>query len=225
MTLHSRVSRRSATLTRGAELLAEVRDVLVDVPVFLTAPVYRRWHLTWNATETEVSAAMPGDELLARPHYLSTRAITIDAPPDQVWPWLVQVGFGRAGFYSDDLLDNLGRPSSRTLVPALQHLEVGQMVPMSPTPTDATTFRVAAYVANHELLWSKPDSTWSWRLTEEAPGRTRVVTRIRAVHGWGRPVSGLLSLLLLELGDFAMLRRMLRGLKSRAEAGSTTSRR
>jgi len=119
---------------------------------------------------------MPGDEVLTRPAYASTRAITIGAPPDHVWPWLVQVGCGRAGFHSDDLLDNLGRPSSRTLVPALQHLEVGQVVPMSPAPTEATSFRVAAYAAPHEPLWSKPDSAWSWRLTEEAPGRTRVVS-------------------------------------------------
>ena len=130
----------------------------------------------------------------------------------------MQVGCLRAGWYSDDLLDNLGHPSSQTLVPALQHIEVGQLVPMSPTPTVATAFRVASYAAPHELLWTMPDSTWAWRLTEEAPGRTRVVTRIRAARDWRRrPGAALLSVLLLEFGDFAMLRRMLRGIKHRSE--------
>src|ERR1017187_8763030 len=81
---------------------------------------------------------------------LATRAITIDAPPDSVWPWLVQVGGGRAGWYSNDLLDNLGRPSATTVVPDLQHLEVGQWVPMSPsgTPSDRNSLRVHSFQVN-----------------------------------------------------------------------------
>lgn len=217
--LGARVVRAGTGIT-GTELLAEVRDVVVDLPVFLTSPLYRRWHLTWGATPAEVSAAMPGDDRVHNAHYLSTRAITVDVPPDRVWPWLVQVGCRRAGFYSNDLLDNLGRPSSRVLVPDLQHLEVGDLVPMSPDPTETTSFRVASYDVPHELLWTTPDSTWSWRLTEGATGHTRLVTRIRARHDWSRPAMGLLSLLLLEFGDFAMLRRMLRGIKQRAEAVS-----
>ena len=208
---------RASTGITGRELLREVVDVLVDLPVFLTSPLYRRWHLTWGATQEESLAPMLGDERIQRPAYRSTRAITVQASPEQVWPWLVQVGCQRAGFYSDDLLDNLGRPSSRILVPELQQLELGQLVPMSPQPTETTSFKVAAYDAPHELLWTTPDSTWSWRLVEESPGRTRMVTRIRAVHDWSRPAMGLLSLVLLEFGDFAMLRRMLRGIKERAE--------
>jgi hypothetical protein len=69
---------------------------------------------------------MPGDELLPDAQFRATRAITIDAPPRAVWPWLVQVGALRAGWYSSDLLDNLGHPSATTIVPDLQHLEVGQ---------------------------------------------------------------------------------------------------
>lgn len=220
--LGARVVRDRCGIHRS-ELLREVADVAVDLPVFLTAPLYRRWHLTWHATDAEVAAPMPGDGHLPRPAYLSTRAVTIDAPPDRVWPWLVQIGCLRAGFYSDDLLDNLGHPSSRRLMPDLQDLGIGRLVPMSPHPTDATSFRVEAYDVPHYLLWAKSDSTWSWLLTEETPGRTRVVTRIRAVHDWRNPAAGLLSMLLLELGDFAMVRRMLRGIKHRAESlqGST----
>jgi hypothetical protein len=63
---------------------------------------------------------MPGDDLLERAHFVATRAISISASPEQVWPWLVQVGFGRAGFYSYDLVDNLGRPSARIILDDFQ---------------------------------------------------------------------------------------------------------
>jgi len=212
---------RASTGITGTDLLHEAGAVVADLPLFLTAPLYRRWHLRWQATDAEVTARMPGDDRLPLPAYSTTRAITIDADPDQVWPWLVQVGCLRAGFYSDDLLDNLGRPSSRTLVPELQHLEVGQLVPMSPRPTPETSFEVAAYDVPRDLLWTKKGSTWAWRLVEEAPGRTRLVTRVRAVHDWSRPWAGLFSLVLLEFGDFPMLRRMLLGIKERAEDGSS----
>jgi hypothetical protein len=103
-------------------LLSQIGDVLHDLPAFLTAPLYRRWHLRWGATPSEVADVLPGDDLFPNAQYRSTRAITIDAPPEAVWPWLVQVGSNRAGFYSDDLLDNLGRPSADSLLPEHQHL-------------------------------------------------------------------------------------------------------
>jgi hypothetical protein len=130
---------------------------------------------------------MPGDDLLPRAQYRCTRAITIETPARAVWPWLVQVGCRRAGFYSNDLLDNLGQPSSREIVPELQHLDVGQWVPMSPTPSDATAFRVDSFEVNRWLLWRKPDSTWAWTLTELGESRTRLLTRVRAYYDWGSP--------------------------------------
>jgi hypothetical protein len=201
------------------ELRRELRDVVHDVPALLTAPLYRQWHLRWGATPAEVAAPLPGDELLAHAQYRSTRAITIDAPPEAVWPWLVQVGCRRGGFYSNDLLDNLGRPSAEAIVPSLQELEIGQWVPMSPSPTpsERTAFRVTAFDVNESLLWTKPDSTWAWQLTRTESG-TRLVTRIHAVYDWQHPLSAFLSLVLMEFGDFAMLRRMLRGIKARAES-------
>jgi hypothetical protein len=202
------------------ELLTEFRDVAHDLPSFLTAPLYRGWHLRWGATQAEIDERLPGDALVRRAQYRSTRAITIDAPPDAVWPWLVQVGCLRAGFYSDDLLDNLGHPSATTIVPSLQHLEVGQWVPMSPSarPTPSTAFKVHSFEVNEWLLWSKPDSTWAWRLTPTDTGGTRLVTRIHAAYDWRRPLLALLGVVLMEFGDFAMLRRMLRGIKTRAES-------
>ena len=140
------------------------------------------------------------------------------APPGLVWPWLVQVGCLRAGFYSNDLLDNLGHPSARDVVPELQQLELGQWMPMSPAaPSDATAFRVEGFEVNRWLLWRKPDSTWAWQLSDTGDGTTRLVTRVHAVYDWSDPAKALLGVILMELGDFAMMRRMLFGIKERAE--------
>ena len=205
-------------------LLGEVRDVVADLPRFLAAPLVRRHHLRWGATDEEVSARLPGDDWIREPDYASTRAITIAAPPEHVWPWLAQVGHGRAGFYSDDLLDNGAVPSSHRIEPDLQRLEIGQWVPMSGNVTPHTAFRVAVVRPPFELVWRKPDSTWAWTLTRTDGGGTRVVTRIRARHDrrrWGAWVS---SVVLLELGDYAMQRRMLIHLRERAEKGLAVQR-
>jgi hypothetical protein len=76
---------------------------------------------------------------------------------------------------------------------------------------------VTSYDANKTLLWSKPDGTWAWRLTPAVGNRTRLVTRVHAVYDWRRPFTAVLGLVLMEFGDFAMQRRMLRGIKERAE--------
>ena len=201
------------------QLGGQVRAILADLPLFFTAPLFRCWHLRWGSTPSEVRAALPGDELLPQAQFRCTRAVTIQAPPAVVWPWLVQVGCLRAGFYSNDLLDNLGHPSARDIVPDLQHLEVGQWIPMSPkAPTDVTAFRVEAFELNQWLLWCKPDSTWVWQLIDTGHGTTRLVTRVHAVHAWNHPLTALLGVVLMEFGDFAMMRRMLLGIKERAEA-------
>jgi hypothetical protein len=207
----------TARPTRG-ELLAEIRDVLFDLPIFATAPLYRRWHLRWGATPTELAEALPGDAQVPRAQFTATRAITIDATPEAVWPWLVQVGCLRAGWYSNDLLDNLAHPSATAVLPSLQHLEIGQSVPMAPSPSEASDFKMQSFEINRWLLWSKPDSTWVWKLTPVDGDRTRLVTRIHALRDWRHPLPALLSLILMEFGDFAMCRRMLRGIKSRAES-------
>ena len=202
------------------QLVAEIGDVLHDRPAFVSAPLYRSWHQRWGATAAEIAEALPGDAFLPRAQFRSTRAITIDAPPEAVWPWLVQAGCLRAGWYSNDLLDNLAHPSATTIVPALQHLEIGQWVPMapSPTPSEVTAFKVHSFDVNRWLLWSKPDSTWAWQLTPIGNHGTRLVTRVHASRDWRHPLSALLAVLLMEFGDFAMQRRMLRGIKARAEA-------
>jgi hypothetical protein len=200
--------------------LRQIGGVLADLPVFLTSPIYRRWHLHWGTTPDEAAAPMTGHDRFPNAQFRATRAISIDAPPEHVWPWLVQMGCLRAGWYSHDLLDNLGRPSATTIEPELQHLEVGQWVPMSPKPppTERTAFRVDSFEIERWLLWAKPDSTWSWRLAPTGDGGTRLVNRIHAVYDWRHLADASMGVLLMEFGDFAMNRRMLRGIKARAES-------
>jgi hypothetical protein len=200
-----------------SELATEAGHVLADLPRFATAPLYRRWHRHWGATSAEVAAAMPGDDLIHQAAYRCTRAITIAAPPAAVWPWLVQVGCLRAGFYANDLLDNLGHPSAQEILPEFQHLEIGQWVPMSPTPSDTTAFKVAGFEPGRWLLWHQPLSTWSWRLAPLPGGQTRLVTRLRIHLDWHHPAISLFSVVLNECGDFPMMRRMLLGIRDRAE--------
>jgi hypothetical protein len=201
-----------------AQLAREVRAVGADLPLFLASPLVRRWHLRWGATPEEIASRMPGDELVPGAQYRPTRAVTVDAPAAAVWPWLVQVGCQRAGWYADDLLDNLARPSATRIIPELQQLRAGQWVPMAPgEPNDETAFRVHSFQQNEWLLWTKPDSTWVWRLRALPSGRTRLVTRVRARYDWSRPAYSLIGVMLMELGDFAMMRRMLLGIKTRAE--------
>src|SRR5690349_6473826 len=91
---------RRASRVNGRRLARQIAEIAAASPRFAFAPLYRRVHLRWGATDAEVTAPMPGDELVPEPSFSATRAITIDAPPEAVWPWLVQLGYGRAGFYS-----------------------------------------------------------------------------------------------------------------------------
>jgi hypothetical protein len=206
---------------RPGQIGRELADVAVAIPLFLVAPLLRRWHRRWGATDAEVAAPMVGDGIVPGCQYACTRAVTIAAPPEVVWAWLVQVGFGKAGFYSNDLLDNVGHPSADHILEEFQHPEVGDRVPMFSKVNDVTAFRMAVIDPPHHLLWAKPDSTWEWRLTE-VDGETRLVTRLRILYEWRtKPFGALASLLLNEHGDFAMMRRMLLTLKRRAETASS----
>lgn len=198
------------------QLARELRDVAVAVPLFVSAPLVRRWHRRWGASDEEATASMPGDELVPGCQYRCTRAISIAAPPAVVWQWLVQVGFGKAGFYSNDLLDNAGHPSASQILEEFQHPAVGDWVLMFSRVTNVTAFRVAAITPPETLVWEKPDSTWAWRL-EEVNGATRLITRLRILYRWDRPAGALVSLILNEFGDFPMMRKMLLTIRERAE--------
>ena len=203
------------TTPRG--LHHQLADAISDVPWFLVTPLLRRWHLTWGATPEEVAAAMPGDGLLPRAQYRCTRAITVRAAPEEVWPWLVQVGVGRAGWYADDLLDNFARPSAREIIPSLQDIHVGQWLPWVPRPSERTACVVDSFRAPDWILWRTPNRTWAWRLQRLPDGGTRLTTRMHTLYEWRRPLTPV-TVLLMEVADFPMMRRMLRGIRDRAEA-------
>jgi alpha/beta hydrolase fold len=199
-------------------VLRGLGEIILASPRFATAPLIRRRHLRWGATDAEVAAPMPGDELVPRSSFTATRAITIDAPPEAVWPWLVQLGYRRAGWYTYDLFDNAGYPSADRILPQHQNLKVGDRVPMAKNVNETTAFWVVGMEPNHSMLWQKPNSTWAWKLDPLEGNRTRLITRLKALYTWRTsPGYALLSLILFEFGDFPMTRKLLLGVKRRAE--------
>ena len=157
---------------------------------------------------------MPGDELVARPSFNATRAITVAAPSEEIWPWLVQVGLTRAGWYSYDLFDNLGRPSAQEIIPELQHLAPGDIVPMS--PNGKAGIEVHSMDAPRSMVWGTPgESTWTWLLDPAPDGTTRLISRVRSRYNWLSP--SVLMSGLVEFTDIWMMRKMLMNLRDRAE--------
>lgn len=159
---------------------------------------------------------MRGDELVPHPFMEATRALSIEAPPSAVWPWLVQMGYGRAGFYSYDRLDNAGAPSAERILPELQHLKVGDVVLTGPIGG----FTVEGLEPEHclELVIrdrGRPIITSVLLLEPLGAKRTRLVSRVRMRPSL-RP-EALLLYLAMDFGELLMMRKMLRGLKERAE--------
>jgi hypothetical protein len=167
-----------------------------------------------GATEEEAARPLPGDEVVAKADFVATRAITIDAPTQDVWPWLVQIGSGRAGWYTYDRVDNAGVPSATEIIPELQHLEVGDLIPM--VVGKDVGVRVKELETDRRMLWwdEKGEYSWEWVL-EPADGRTRLLQRLRVTkHPWTRRM---LYELMAANGDIVMQRKLLRGIKQRAE--------
>jgi hypothetical protein len=183
-----------------------------------------------GATDLEVLALLPGDEIVAHPLWESTRAITVEAPPAEVWPWIVQMGFPayRAGWYTPYWLDRLQwgieERSSDTIVPELQELAVGDRVPDS--RDWSAYFHVVALDPERALVLHSTrhvlppmrsnEFTWAFVLSPLGDDATRLLIRAR-----GRMEPRLARILLgplISVGDFANASIMLRGLKTRAEA-------
>lgn len=198
------------------------RLVLAGVPLLGAAAGaaagFRHWHTGWGASAQERRETLPGDEIpVSRFGMRATRAITIDAAAEDVWPWIVQLGVGKAGWYSYDALDNLGRPSSGEVLPRWQAVAVGDpAAPMNPfQPLEQSPWRVEQLTEPKLLLWrNRTAGTWVWVLRRLSGERTRLVSRIRI--GYASP-SGVAFAPLLEIADFPMYRRMLLGIASRAE--------
>jgi len=143
---------------------------LATLGAAVTAPVgyalfVRPWARTWGVDRTEAATILPGDDIVADPTVVETRAITIDAAPGDVWPWLVQMGYGRGGFYSYDVLDQKGHSTDR-IVPEWQHLEAGDQIPTNP----AGGFAVRVVEPEHALVLYVDDGITQRWVTPIGPG-------------------------------------------------------
>jgi hypothetical protein len=210
--------------SRGRKL-ALTLDTLSAVPIWAISPIVRHWHMRWGASDAEVDGAMPGDDVVPRAQFNATRSISIDAAPKDVWPWIVQLGYGRGGFYTYDQVDNAGEPSADRIIDQYQDLKVDDEIPMwHESHGLAIAYIVDSFEVSNWMLWvhrpdkgARPDSTWSWRLDTLPNAGTRLVTRMKQDYRWETPRLALFNLVLMEFGDFAMERRMLKGIKVRAE--------
>ena len=172
-----------------------------------------------GATDDERSSPVVGDHLVADAQLISTRAVTIDAPPSKVFPWLLQMGFRRAGWYSWDLIDNLGRRSATAIEPAWQTVDSGDVVPGGLIDFEAAIVDpphgFVLVLRGRGRLARRISFSLAYDLREVNEG-TRLVTRVR-----GRidaPLGGIVARHVLGPGDGVMLRRQLVNIARRAEA-------
>jgi hypothetical protein len=179
---------------------------------------FRRWCLTWGAREGEVTAKLPGDELLATAGLVTTRAVAVDAPPEAIWPWLAQMGSGRGGAYSYDWIENLLRlnmHSASEILPEYQDVKVGDELPLG---SGGPTMGVEVADSPRALVVRSSDRNWVWIFALVPDGEsTRLISRNRIAMKELAPASRLFYLLFMEPGSLVMERRMLLGIKRRAE--------
>jgi hypothetical protein len=174
--------------------------------------VLRDRHLTWGATPEEAGASLPGDELLPDADIVATRAVRIDAPSSEVWPWLVQMGPGRGGAYTYDWIENLlglDIHSADEVLPDFQDLEVGDEPGLG--------MRVELLEPERVLASRSGDGRWVWSFVlVPDEGGTRLVSRNRiSMRGGG--LGARLGMIVMEPGSWVMERKMLLGIKERAE--------
>ena len=181
--------------------------------------LFRKWHLRWGATDEEIARAMPLDEEVPEPTYVTNRAITIEATPEEIWPWIAQMGeLPRGGFYSYLTIERILKmkvANAERILPEFQDLKVGD------TLDRAGNMRVKAVVPGRMLVLGPPPMpdlqvTWAMCLYPAGEKATRLVSRCRA--RLPRNVKGIVTFLILDPGEFLMERKMLLEVKRRAES-------
>lgn len=193
-----------------------------------------RWVRAWAANETESEKSLSGDELVENPQYQMTNAVTIQAPPEYVWQWLVQMGAERAGWYSYDHLDNDGVPSADSILPEYQNLEVGDVVKALPNTEGGfevaqleepsqlvyTTFTPVKFNQSDEESKSSEEyywrTTWAFVLEPTDDHMTRLLVRARVGYqlpNWIEPIVAMLAYPI----HFIMQQRQLANIRQRAE--------
>ena len=196
-------------------MVTRIRDALRLLGVLVTAVVSRR---PVRPRGDEATRSLPGDELVADAKVRWNHAITIRARPADIWPWLVQMGCRRAGWYSYDGLDNGGVRSAERIVPELQQVRVGDIFPMSPKVED--TFVVRLVEPERALVLGDAAGGMAWEFVLEPVDEdsTRVIARVRATYD--KPALGLFLKVLWRPTHFAMERRQLVNLKRLVEAAA-----
>lgn len=218
--MHTILRHASATTVQaiaGAALIA------VHVP--LTRPL-RSWRTGWGATDAETTATLPGDELVPQARWGYTHAITIDAPPEKVWPWIAQLGQGRGGFYSYEGLENLigcHVRNSDALVPAYQNIGVGDQIrlhPKAPSLTVAIVEPNSRLVLHGALPETGDAQIWAFHLHRVDHRRTRLVERGRGAFGPRLSSRLAFGPTLIEPVSFVMSRKMLLTIRHLAESST-----
>ena len=215
------MSRIIANSKFNPTIIEEGLGAVAIATTVLASPLLRPWYSKWGATESEVEKRLPGDEQVPHPNLENTRAITIQAPMSAVWPWLVQMGQGRGGLYSYELLENLvgcGMHNADRIIPEQQQLQVGDKVRLS--QDDGTPyFIVTAIEAGRSIILGgdDPPTTWGFILDPIDEDSTRLIIRFRQKY---EPTTGnvLSWRVFTDPINFVMERKMLQGIKARAEA-------
>jgi hypothetical protein len=200
------------------------RSILTGVVGALVVATYyavlRRPVMTWGATPEEAAGPLPGDELLEDADGIATRAIDVDAPPDAVWPWLAQMGPApRGGAYTYDWIENLmglGMRSVGHVLPEFQHPAPGDTVAFG-----ANKMRLERVESEHVLAWRSEDGNWVWTFVlEPRSGSTRLISRNR----YRLPtLASRIVMAPMEPASLVMERKMLRGIRDRAERLARTA--
>lgn len=220
---HDRKSQRSLGRTVWASL---------QVAGHVLAPWRRRWRTRWGARSEELNLSLPGDDLIPNPNWGYCHAISVAAPQEAVWPWIAQIGQGRGGFYSFELLENIVGcriTNADTILPDHQEIVVGDEIYLHPT---APPLRVVLVEPGRSLVLrglpvdgtdGANDSLWAFHVLTDGPGRCRIVERGRSTHGTSFADRLSFSPLVVEPIGFVMGREMLLGIKERAESAPVTS--
>ena len=182
--------------------------------------VGRRPCLTWGATPAEAERAMPGDEFLPNPDILATRAVSINTPASAIWPWLMQMGSGKGGVYTYDWIENLfglRMRSAQEILPQFQDRKVGDVEQLG---SNGPRLRVEILDVERALVLRSEDGDWVWAfgLYPSGESMTRLISRNRIATAHASAFQRGFNTLVMEPGSLIMERKMLLGIKMRAEA-------
>jgi len=207
---HTRLVVRGGLVTLGAVTVAAAFEA--------TYRWWRPWCLSWGATDSEVRRGLPGDDLLTDAGIVSTRAVHVVAPPSAIWPWLVQMGPGRGGAYTYDWIENLmglGMHSADRILPEYQKLAVGDAQRLGER---GPVLRVAELEPERSLVFRSDDGNWVWAFSLVPDGTgTRLISRNRIATPGASRLAQMLNTYVMEPGSLIMERKMLLGIKDRAE--------